>query len=162
MADTVNREVLQKGMTPLSEVQKPVIKDLARLNSIEQIRAEVANLLRAEVTLHLLADDNRACTSSPKAKEKSENPKAKSESKEGEDTRASYDWNEPGQLRNNCTAESFSFFLFFPFFLVFFFLFSFFLFFFFPFLSFSFFSFSFSFLSFSLSFLFLFFPFPFL
>ena len=48
MADTVKRGVLLKGLAPILEVQKHVMKDSARLNSYAQMRAEVVDLLRVQ------------------------------------------------------------------------------------------------------------------
>ena len=56
MADTVKRGVLLKGLAPLAEVQKHVMKDSARLNSDERMRAEVVDLLSAEAALHMPMD----------------------------------------------------------------------------------------------------------
>ena len=56
MADTVKRGVLLKGLAPIAEVQKHVMKDSAILNSYAQIRAEVVDLLRAEAALHMPMD----------------------------------------------------------------------------------------------------------
>ena len=66
MADTVKRGVLLRGLGPLAEVQKHVMKDSARLNSYEHMRAEVVDLLRAETALHLPMDVDGACLSGPK------------------------------------------------------------------------------------------------
>ena len=44
MADTVKRGVLLKALVLLAEVQKHVVKDSARLNSHEWMRAEVVDL----------------------------------------------------------------------------------------------------------------------
>ena len=53
MSDTVKRGVLLKGLAPLAEVQKHVMKYEARLNSYEWMRSEVVDLLRAEAALHM-------------------------------------------------------------------------------------------------------------
>ena len=63
MADTVKRGVLLKGLAPIAEVQKHVMKDSARLNFCERMRAEVVNLLRAEAALHMPMDVDGACLS---------------------------------------------------------------------------------------------------
>ena len=70
MADTVKRGVLLKGLAPILEVQKHVMKDSARLNSHAQLRAEVVDLLRAEAALHMPMDVAGACMSGPKGKGK--------------------------------------------------------------------------------------------
>ena len=56
MADTVKRGVLLKGLAPLLEVQKHVMKDSARLNTYAPMRVEVVDLLRAEVALPMPMD----------------------------------------------------------------------------------------------------------
>ena len=87
MADTVKRGVLLKGLAPLAEVQKHVMKDSARPNSHGTMRAEMVVLLRAEAALHLPMDVDRACLSGPKGKGKmkgkgkSDDPKGKGKAK---------------------------------------------------------------------------------
>ena len=56
MTDAVKRGVLLKGLAPLAEVQKHVMKDSVRLNSYVHTRAEVVDLLRAEAALHIPMD----------------------------------------------------------------------------------------------------------
>ena len=70
MADAVQRGVLLKELAPLVEVLKRVMKDSARLNSHERRRAEVVDLLRAEVALHVPMDVDGAFLRGPKGKEK--------------------------------------------------------------------------------------------
>ena len=70
MADTVKRAVLLKGLAPIAEVQKHVMKDSARPNSYAQKRAEVMDLLRAEAALHMPMDVDEACMSKGKGKTK--------------------------------------------------------------------------------------------
>ena len=53
MADTEKRVVLLKGLAPLAEVQKHVMKDSARVNSCERMRFEVVDLLRAAAVPHM-------------------------------------------------------------------------------------------------------------
>ena len=68
LADTAKRGVLLKGLGPIAEVQKHVMKDSARLNSSAQMRAEVVDLLRVEAALHMPMDVDGACMSGPKGK----------------------------------------------------------------------------------------------
>ena len=56
MADTVKRGMLLKGLALFAEVQKHVMKDSAKLNSYDQMRAEVEDLLRAEAALLMPMD----------------------------------------------------------------------------------------------------------
>ena len=51
MTDTMKRGVLLKGLAPLAEVQRHVVEDSAGLNSYEQMRTEVVDLLPAEAAL---------------------------------------------------------------------------------------------------------------
>ena len=100
MADTVKRGVLLKGLAPLAEVQKHVMKDSARLNCYGRMRAEVVDLLRAEAALHMPMDVDGACLMSgskgkgkmkDKGKGKTDDPQGKGESKgkgkKGKETR---------------------------------------------------------------------------
>ena len=64
MTGTVKRGVLLKGLAPLPEVQKHVMKDSARLNTTAQKRAEAVDLLRAEAALHVPMDVDGALTGS--------------------------------------------------------------------------------------------------
>ena len=112
MADTVKRGVLLKGMAPLAEVQKHVMKDSARLNSHVQMRAEVVDILRAEAALRMPMDVDGACMSGLKGKEKTkgkgktDDPKgkgnAKGKGKNGQETRVCHECNKPGHLRKDC------------------------------------------------------------
>ena len=63
-------ECCSKDLAPLAEVQKHVMKDSARLNSNQRMRAEVVDILRAEAALQMLMDVDGACLSGPKGKEK--------------------------------------------------------------------------------------------
>ena len=112
MADTVNRGVLLKGLAPILEVQKHVMKDSARLNSYAQMRAEVVDLLRVQAALHMPTDVDGACLSGPKSKGKmkgkgkSDDPKGKGKAegkgKKGKETRVCHECNKPGHLRKDC------------------------------------------------------------
>ena len=113
MADTLKRGVLLKGLAPLLEVQKHVMKDSARLNTYTQMRAEVVDLLRAEAALHMPMDVDGALTGS-KAKGKAKGKgkpddqkgkgKAKGKGKKGKETRVCHECNKPGHLRKDCTV----------------------------------------------------------
>ena len=84
MADAVKRGVLLKGLAPVAEVQKHVVKDSARLNSYVQMRAQVVDLLRAEAALQVPMDVDGACWSGPKGKEKMKDKgKGKTDDPEG-------------------------------------------------------------------------------
>ena len=114
MADTVKRGVLLKGLAPLAEVQKHVMKDSARLNSDERMRAEVVDLLRAEAALHMPMDVDGACLSGlkgkgkmkDKGKGKTNDPKGKGKSKgkgkKVKEIRVCHECNKPGHLRRDC------------------------------------------------------------
>ena len=79
----MKRGVLLKGLTPLAEVQKHVMKGSARLNSYGRIRAEVVDL-RAEAALHMPMDVDGACLSGPKGKGKmKDNGKGKTDDPQG-------------------------------------------------------------------------------
>ena len=103
-----------KGLAPLAEVQKHVMKDSARLNSYERMRAEVVDLLRAEAALHMLMDVDGACLSGPEGKGtmkdegkgKTDDPKGKGRSKgkgkKGKEIRVCHECNKPGHLRRDC------------------------------------------------------------
>ena len=111
---TLKRGVLLKGLAPLPEVQKHVMKDSARQNFYAQMRAEVVDLLRAEATLRKPMDFDGACMCGPKGKEKtkgkgkSDDPeskgKAKGKGKKGKETRVCHECNKPGHLRKDCTV----------------------------------------------------------
>ena len=113
MADTVKRGVLLKGLAHLLEVQKHVKKDSARLNTYTQMRAEVVDLLLAEVALHMPMDVDGALTGS-KAKGKAKGKgkpddqkgkgKAKGKGKKGKETRVCHECNKPRHLREDCTV----------------------------------------------------------
>ena len=77
MADTAQRGVLLKGLAPPAEVQKHVMKDSAKLNSYERVRAEVVDLLRPEAALHMPMDVDGACLSGSKGKGKSRETKVR-------------------------------------------------------------------------------------
>ena len=77
MTDTVKRGVLLKGLAPLLEVQKHVMKDSARLNSHAQMRAEVVDLLRVEAALHMPMDVNGAGMRGPEGKGKTKGKRSK-------------------------------------------------------------------------------------
>ena len=117
MADTVKRGLWLKGLAPLAEVQKHVMKDSARLNSYERMRAWVVDLLRAEAALHMPMDVDGACLSGPevkvkmkdKGKGKTDDPKGKGKSKgkgkKGKKTRVCHQCNKPGHLRKDCSVQ---------------------------------------------------------
>ena len=93
MTDTVKRGVLLKGLAPLLEVQKYVMKDSAQLNPHAKRRAEVLDLLRAEAALFLPMGVDGACMSGSKGKgmtkgkgksdDQKDKGKAKGKGKEG-------------------------------------------------------------------------------
>ena len=106
---TVKRGVSLKGLAPLPEVQKHVMKDSARLNSYAQMRAEVVDLLRAEAALHMPMDVDGALTGSKgkgktKGEGKSDDQKGKGKGKKGKETRVCHECNKPGHLRKDCTV----------------------------------------------------------
>ena len=84
MADRVKRGVLPKGLALLAEVQKHVMKDWARLNSYEQMRAEVVDLLREEAALHMPMDVDGASLRLTKARG-SQTTKARARERQRED-----------------------------------------------------------------------------
>ena len=114
MAETVKRGVLLKGLAPLAEVQKHVMKDSARLNSHAQMGAEVVDLLCAEAALHMAMAVDGTCMSDPKGKGKTKGKsesgdqkgkgKAKGKGKKGKETRVCHECNKPGHLRKDCTV----------------------------------------------------------
>ena len=114
VADTVNRGVLLKGLSPLAEVQKHVMEGSARLNSYAQMRAEVLDFLRAEGALRVPMDVDGACMSGSKGKGKtkrkgkSDDPKgmgkAKSKGEKCKETRDRHQCNTPGRLRKDFTV----------------------------------------------------------
>ena len=83
MADTEKRGVLLKGLAPIAEVQKHVMKDSARLNSYVQMNAGVVDLLRVEAALHMSNDVDGACMSGPKGQGKTKG-KSKFDDQKGE------------------------------------------------------------------------------
>ena len=103
MAETVKRGVLLKGLAPLAEVQKHVMKDSARLNSHAQMGAEVVDLLCAEAALHMAMAVDGTCMSDPKGKGKTKGKsesgdqkgkgKAKGKGKKGKETRVCHECN---------------------------------------------------------------------
>ena len=108
----MKRGVLLKGLAPLAEVQKHVMKDSARLNSYVQMRAEVVDLLRAEAALHVPMDVDGACWSGPKGEEKmkdkgkgkTDDPEGKGKGKKGKETRVCHECNKPRHLRKDCSV----------------------------------------------------------
>ncbi len=96
MADTVRRAVLLKGLEPLPEVQKHVMKDSARLDTYAQMGAEVVDLLCAEAALHMPMDVDGALTGSKgkgknKGKGKPDDQKAKGKGKKGKENRVCHE-----------------------------------------------------------------------